>query len=105
MMTYLISQLIRGPPRPTRRHFDMTSITEDEPPKKKSKVSPKKATPQKSTQKSKSSKEKEDSDEEPWETFVPKEDTPDSGNVSYENSTLHPNTLSFLKGVFDFDVY
>jgi len=79
---------------------------EDEPPKKKTKVSPKKPTPQKSTQKSKPSKEKKkDSDEEPWETFIPKEDAPDSGDVSYENSSLHPNTLSFLKGVFNFNAY
>ena len=38
------------------------------------------------------------SDEEPWETFVPKEDTPDAGDIPYRNNTIHPNTLQFLRG-------
>jgi hypothetical protein len=93
-------------PTPDSDSVVPSETEEDEPPKKKTKVTPKKPTPQKSTQKLKSSREKKEySVEEPWETFIPKEDTPDSGDVAYENSTLHPNTLSFLKGVFDFDVY
>ena len=76
---------------------------EDEPPKKKKKSTSKKGivktTPQKRTGKGKSKKE-EDEDEEPWETFVPKEATPDAGDVEYQNNTIHPNTLQFLKGIF-----
>ena len=43
-------------------------------------------------------KMEESEDEEPWETFVPKEDTPDAGDVEYNNDTIHPNTLQFLRG-------
>jgi hypothetical protein len=84
---------------------------EDEPPKKRVKVSPKKATP-KTTPKaaktapktgagksrlSKGGKEVSE-DEEPWETFIPKEDTPDAGDTKYQDESIHPNTLHFLKG-------
>jgi hypothetical protein len=73
---------------------------EDEPPRKKSKVTPKKTvTPQKSTKGRRG--KKEESIEELWETFIPKEDTPDAGDVPYENSRIHPNTLHFLKGTRD----
>jgi len=40
----------------------------------------------------------QESDEEPWETFVPKEPSPDAGDMDYQNSTIHPNTLHFLTG-------
>jgi hypothetical protein len=78
----------------------------DEPPKKKSKVTPKKAantaTPKnKNVARSELSKGKkeESEEEEPWETFIPKEDTPDSGDIPYEDSRIHPNTLQFLRGM------
>jgi hypothetical protein len=71
---------------------------EDEPPRKKSKVTPKKTvTPQKSA-KGRRGKE-EESNEEPWETFIPNEDSPDSADVPYEGSRIHPNTLHFMKGM------
>lgn len=75
-----------------------TETEEDEPPRKKSKVTPKKTvTPQKRTKGRRG--RKEESTEEPWETFIPNEDSPDSGDVPYENSRIHPNTLHFLKGM------
>lgn len=66
----------------------------DEQPKKNpARKKPTKPTPQKGKQKT-----EESEDEEPWETFVPKEDTPDAGDVEYKNDTIHPNTLQFLRG-------
>jgi hypothetical protein len=80
----------------------IASESEDEPPKKKSKTTPTKKTanntPKKGTVKSRLSKGKEESDDEPWETFVPKEDTPDAGDIEYQNTSIHPNTLQFLRG-------
>jgi hypothetical protein len=88
------------------------SEVEDEPPQKKVKTTPKstpKSTPKKNTtpksaSKGKASKSKnrdvsEDEDEEPWETFIPKEVTPDAGDVEYSDSSIHPNTLQFLRGI------
>jgi hypothetical protein len=75
----------------------LPTVTDDEePPKKKSKPTPR-ATPKKAASKGRKSNGGK-SDEEPWETFVPKEDTPDAGGISYNNTTIHPNTLHFLKG-------
>jgi hypothetical protein len=73
------------------------------PPRKKAKVTRKKqgsqkSTPKKVTPRKKGKKDEEHDEEEPWETFVPKEDTPEAGDVSYKNETIHPNTLQFLKG-------
>ena len=78
---------------------------DDEPPKKKSKSTPQviiKATPKKTIATkvvSKKRKSNEESDEEPWETFIPKEDTPDAGDILYTSTMIHPNTLHFLKGI------
>jgi hypothetical protein len=90
---------------------DLTSESEvpaaktedDEPPKKKSKTTPKKGVSKISRKKTvargrASKKEDVESDGEPWETFVPKEDTPEVGDVPYKNHTIHPNTLKFLEG-------
>jgi len=80
--------------------------SEEEPPKKKpkttpnKKVTPKKSPPNKSPGRGRS--KKEDSDEEPWETFVPKEASPEVGDIDYEPSKIHPNTLQFLKGNHSF---
>jgi hypothetical protein len=76
---------------------------EEEPPKKKAKSTPK-STPQKNaTPKSVSTTAKKkknvSEDEDPWETFIPKEDTPEAGDVEYSDSTIHPNTLQFLRGI------
>jgi hypothetical protein len=81
-----------------------TETEEDEPPKKKSKTTPKKGVskvpPKKTVSRGRLSKKDEvESDEEPWETFVPKEDTPEVGDVPYKNHTIHPNTLKFLEGM------
>jgi hypothetical protein len=73
-----------------------TETEDEEPPKKKSKVTPKKSSSKKPTPKKTISKD--ESDEEPWETFVPKEGTPDAGDRPYTPNTIHPNTLQFLKG-------
>jgi hypothetical protein len=92
---------------PSSESEDDDYESEDEPPKKKSKstptkkVTPKKATPQEATPKkgpSRRQSKKEDSDEEPWETFIPKEASPDAGDVEYADTKVHPNTLRFLKG-------
>jgi hypothetical protein len=84
----------------------LSETDEDEPPKKKSKITPKKATPKTTPKKtapksrlSKGGKEASE-DEEPWETFIAKEDTPEVGDVPYRDETIHPNTLQFLKGNF-----
>jgi len=80
---------------------------DDAPPRKKSKVTPKKETPKKVTPKKTSQRkkvkeeEKNEEDEEPWETFVPRDDTPDAGDIPYKNETIHPNTLQFLEGCSD----
>jgi hypothetical protein len=86
----------------------LSDTEEDEPPKKKTKVTPKKVTPRttpkttpkKSTAKSRLSKggKEVSEDEEPWETFIAKEDTPEVGDIPYRDETIHPNTLHFLKG-------
>ena len=79
---------------------------DDEPPAKKAKVTPKKngkvVTPKKEITKVTPKRKKEESEEpeEPWETFVPKEDTPDAGDIPYDDSCIHPNTLLFLAGNF-----
>lgn len=82
---------------------------EEEPPKKKSKVKAKKGSakilPKKVVSRGRSSKRnpEESGEEEPWETFIPKEDTPDSGDVPYDDAKIHPNTLQFLNGILGFD--
>ena len=82
----------------------LSETDEDEPPRKKSKVTPKKATkkdtPKKHIAKGRLSKRGREvsEDEGPWETFIPKEDTPEAGDVPYQDETIHPNTMQFLKG-------
>ena len=75
---------------------------EDEPPAKKIKVAPKKSVngsiSKKAIAKSPDGRKKKEQSEELWETFVPKEDTPDTGDIPYEDSCIHPNTLLFLAG-------
>ena len=77
-----------------------TSETDfDEPARKKSKVTPKKAVSPKTAKKSQPKRKKKgEEEEEPWETFIPKEATPEAGNVEYRDDGIHPNTLQFLKG-------
>jgi hypothetical protein len=95
----------------------LSDTEEDEPPRKKNKVTPKKqtprntpkttpkTTPKKSTAKSRLSKggKEVSEDEEPWETFIAKEDTPEAGDIPYRDETIHPNTLHFLKGKLEMD--
>ena len=93
-------------PDPTSESESLSETDEDEPPKKKSKITPQKAssktTPKKTAPKSRLSKggKEVSEDEEPWETFIAKEDTPEVGDVPYRDETIHPNTLQFLKGNF-----
>ena len=44
----------------------------------------------------------EDSDDEPKQIFIPKEPSPDAGDVAYQDSRIHPNTLEFLKGLITY---
>jgi hypothetical protein len=79
-----------------------TDTDDDEPPKKKSKTTPKKGVnkvTKQTTARRRTSKAKDvESEEEPWETFVPKDSTPEVGDVPYKNHTIHPNTMKFLEG-------
>jgi len=70
---------------------------DEEPPKAKSKPT-QHATTKKAASKGRKSSGGE-YDEELWKTFVPKEDTPDAGDISYNNTMIHPNTFHFLKGI------
>ena len=83
-----------------------TDDDNDAPPRKKSKASAKKSTPRKVTPKKATPQKRpkqEDETDELWETFVPKEATPEAGDIPYKNETIHPNTLQFLKGRFLFN--
>jgi hypothetical protein len=76
----------------------VTSETDlDEPVRKKAKTTPRKAVSPKAPKKGTPRKKKEE-EEEPWETFIPKEATPEAGDVDYQDDRIHPNTLKFLKG-------
>ena len=94
-------------PRLMTRTSQLTAseTEEDEPPKKRSKATPTKGTkktpPKKVRPKGRSSKGKDEKSgsEEPWETFIPKEPTPDAGDVEYHDTMIHPNTMKFLKGI------
>ena len=78
----------------------------EEPPKKKTKRSLKnaslkitrKSAAKKGPLKTRLPKGGEDSDDELWESFIPRQKTPDIGDVEYQNSTIHHNTLQFLRG-------
>jgi hypothetical protein len=77
----------------------VTSETDlDEVPRKKAKTTPRKTVSPKSATKGTPRKKKEEDEEEPWETFIPKEATPEAGDVDYQDERIHPNTLKFLKG-------
>ena len=76
----------------------VTSETDvEEAPRKKAKVTPRKAVSPKGAKKGTPRKKKVE-EEEPWETFIPKEATPEAGDVDYQEERIHPNTLKFLKG-------
>jgi hypothetical protein len=76
----------------------VTSETDlDEPVRKKAKTTPRKAVSPKGAKKGTPSKKKEE--EEPWETFIPNEATPEAGDVDYQDERIHPNTLKFLNGL------
>jgi hypothetical protein len=94
---------------PTSDSDSLTQESEEEPPMKKSKVTARKGSiktsPKQIISKNRLSRGKKEAsgEEEPWETFIPKEATPDSGDVPYDNAKIHPNTLEFLKGTIKFD--
>jgi hypothetical protein len=71
------------------QYFESESSEDDQPRSKSSKAK---------RVKSNKLATQESLDEEPWETFIPKEPSPDAGDMEYQNSTIHPNTLHFLEG-------
>ena len=86
------------------RSADSASVTSetdfDEPARKRAKATLKKALSPKTAKKSPPKRKKKGGEEEeqPWETFIPKEATPEAGDVQYRDEGIHPSTLQFLKG-------
>jgi hypothetical protein len=70
-----------------------------EPPRKRSRATPKKGVSPKNAKKSPTKGKTKGQEEEPWETFIPKEATPEAGDVEYREDGIHPNTLQFLTGL------